>query len=251
MGLTPHARQNQGLHNRRYCSNGAGVAADVPYNSTDHFTPRGVTPMEKKLYEMGMLGLEVMGRSIVVNMADHGHAILGYDKDTSKGGVLTKEAAGRPVGFAATPAELVAGLRTPRAIILLVAPAKVVDIVIDDLAPLLSPGDLIIDSGNSYFKDTDRREAALTKKGIRFFGMGISGGESGARYGPSMMPGGPKDSYERVRPVLEDVAAKVNGEPCVAYVGPRSAGHYVKTVHNGIEYGLMQLISETYDLMKR
>src|SRR5262249_56864535 len=95
------------------------------------------------------------------------------------------------------------------------------------------------------------REAALTAKKIRFFGMGISGGEAGARYGPSMMPGGPKDSYERVRPVLEDVAAKVNGEPCVAYLGPRSAGHYVKTVHNGIEYGLMQLISETYDLMKR
>jgi 6-phosphogluconate dehydrogenase len=134
---------------------------------------------------------------------------------------------------------------------LLVAPAPVVDYVIRDLQPLLAKDDLIIDAGNSYFKDTDRRAEALAPHGIRFFGMGVSGGESGARHGPSMMPGGPRDAYERVRPILEAVVARVNGEPCVAYMGARSSGHYVKMVHNGIEYALMQLLAETYDLMKR
>src|SRR5262249_33585157 len=120
-----------------------------------------------------------------------------------------------------------------------------------DLQPRLAPGDLVIDGGNSYFKDTDARGQRLQPTGIRFFGMGISGGESGARHGPSMMPGGPPDAWERVRPVFEAVAARVNGEPCVAYLGPGSSGHYVKMVHNGIEYGLMQLIAETYDLLRR
>jgi 6-phosphogluconate dehydrogenase len=134
---------------------------------------------------------------------------------------------------------------------LLVAPAAVADAVIRDLIPHLEKDDLIIDAGNSYFKDTDRRGQLLAEKGIRFMGMGISGGEAGARLGPSMMPGGPREAYERVRPVLESVAAHVNGDPCVAHVGNGSAGHYVKMVHNGIEYGLMQLLAETYDLLKR
>jgi 6-phosphogluconate dehydrogenase len=207
--------------------------------------------MATQLYEIGMVGLGVMGRSLVLNMADHGHAVAGYDKDLSKGQLLLTEGAGKPVAAADSPAAFVAMLRPPRAILLLVAPASVVDFVLRDLQPLLQPGDLIIDAGNSYFKDTDRRATQLAEKGIRFFGMGVSGGEAGARHGPSMMPGGPRDAYERVRPILESVAARVHGEPCVAYMGSGSAGHYVKMVHNGIEYGLMQLLSETYDLMKR
>ena len=125
------------------------------------------------------------------------------------------------------------------------------DAVIGDLMPYFEPGDLVIDGGNSHFTDTNRREKALAEKGLLFMGMGVSGGEYGARHGPSLMPGGPREGYERVRPILQATAARVNGEPCVTYLGSSSAGHYVKMVHNGIEYGLMQLISETYDLMKR
>ena len=142
-------------------------------------------------------------------------------------------------------------LRQPRAVMLLVPAGPPVDSVIADLLPHLGKGDLIIDAGNSYFKDTNLRARNLTAKGIQFLGVGVSGGEEGARHGPSIMPGGPKEAYERVRPVLEAVAAKVNGEPCVTYLGPGSAGHFVKMVHNGIEYAVMQLLAETYDLMKR
>ncbi|MGL4555002.1 MAG: NADP-dependent phosphogluconate dehydrogenase [Gemmataceae bacterium] len=204
-----------------------------------------------QLYKIGMVGLGVMGRSLVLNLADHGFAVAGYDKDQAKGQSLLTEGAGKPVGTAKDVAEFVAMLEKPRAVMLLVAPAKVVDIVIDDLLPHLEADDLIIDAGNSYFKDTDRRGEKCAAKGVHFFGMGVSGGESGARHGPAMMPGGPKQGYERVRPMLEAVAAKVNGEPCVAWVGAKSAGHYVKMVHNGIEYGLMQLIAETYDILHR
>jgi 6-phosphogluconate dehydrogenase len=207
--------------------------------------------MTRPLFRIGMVGLGVMGRSMVLNMADHGHAVAGYDKDPAKGQDLLQEGAGKPVASAADVAEFVAMLEKPRVILLLVAPAKVVDVVIRDLLGHVEPGDLIIDSGNSYFKDTNRRGQTCSEKGVKFFGMGVSGGEAGARHGPSLMPGGPKESYERVRPVLEDVAAKVNGEPCVAWMGNGSAGHYVKMVHNGIEYGIMQLIAECYDLLHR
>jgi 6-phosphogluconate dehydrogenase len=139
----------------------------------------------------------------------------------------------------------------PRAIILLVPAGKAVDAAIAELTPNLTAGDLLIDAGNSHFKDTDRRHEELAAKGFNFFGMGVSGGESGARRGPSMMPGGPKAAYERVKPMLDAIAAKVNGEPCVTYIGAGSSGHYVKMVHNGIEYGIMQLIAEVYDLLHR
>jgi 6-phosphogluconate dehydrogenase len=142
-------------------------------------------------------------------------------------------------------------VRTPRAILLLVPAGSPVDAVIESLVPHMEAGDLIIDSGNSHFTDTDRRSKSLEKKGLLFMGMGMSGGESGARHGPSLMPGGPRKGYERVGNILEAAAARVDKSSCVAYLGPGSAGHYVKMVHNGIEYGLMQLISETYDLMKR
>jgi 6-phosphogluconate dehydrogenase len=132
---------------------------------------------------------------------------------------------------------------------MLVPAGPIVDSVIHDLLPHLDKGDLVIDAGNSHFTDTDLRQKTLEKKGLHFFGMGVSGGEEGARHGPSMMPGGPKQAYSVVRDVLEACAAQVDGEPCVTYLGPRSAGHYVKMVHNGIEYGIMQLLAETYDLL--
>jgi 6-phosphogluconate dehydrogenase len=207
--------------------------------------------MDRNLYELGMVGLGVMGRNLVLNMADHGHAVVGYDKNPDRGQDLLREGAGKEVAAAGKMAEFVAMLRPPRVILLLVAPASVVDLVVRDLAGLLSEGDLVIDAGNSYFKDTDRRAQFLSEKKVRFFGMGVSGGESGARHGPSLMPGGPREGYDRVRPVLESVAARVGGEPCVTWLGPGAAGHYVKTVHNGIEYGVMQLLAEAYDLMHR
>ncbi len=201
--------------------------------------------------ELGMIGLGVMGRNMVLNMADHGCPVAGYDKDQAKVGALRKEAAERNVRGATNIVDFIALLRKPRAIMMLVPAGPTVDAVIKDLLPHLEKGDLIIDAGNSYFKDTDLRASNLKAKGIEFLGVGISGGEEGARHGPSIMPGGPKEVYERVRPVFEAAAAKVNGEPCVTWLGPGSAGHFVKMVHNGIEYGVMQLIAETYDLMKR
>jgi 6-phosphogluconate dehydrogenase len=202
-------------------------------------------------YEIGMVGLGVMGRNLVLNMADHGFSVAGYDKDAAKVEALRQESKKRDVRGAADIKEFIALLRRPRAVMLLVPAGAPVDSVINDLLVHLQPGDLIIDGGNSYFKDTDVRARNLTAKGIQFLGVGVSGGEEGARQGPSIMPGGPKEAYERVRPVFEAAAAKVNGDPCVTWLGPGSAGHFVKMVHNGIEYGVMQLIAETYDLMKR
>jgi 6-phosphogluconate dehydrogenase len=202
-------------------------------------------------HEIGMVGLGVMGRNFLLNMADHGFSVAGYDKDTAKVAALRQEAEQRDARGAADIKEFMALLRRPRAIMMLVPAGAPVDSVIKDLLPHLGRGDLIIDAGNSYFKDTDLRASHLMAKGIQFLGVGVSGGEQGARHGPSIMPGGPKVAYERVRPVLEAAAAKVNGDPCVTWLGPGSAGHFVKMVHNGIEYGVMQLIAETYDLMKR
>ena len=202
-------------------------------------------------YEIGMVGLGVMGRNLVLNMADHGFSMAGYDKDAAKVAALRQESKEPIVRGAADIKEFIALLRKPRAIMMLVPAGAPVDSVIKDLLPHLQPGDLIIDGGNSYFKDTNVRARNLAAKCIQFLGVGVSGGEEGARHGPSIMPGGPKEAYERVRPVFEAAAAKVNGDPCVTWLGPGSAGHFVKTVHNGIEYGVMQLIAETYDLMKR
>ncbi len=207
--------------------------------------------METHEHDIGMVGLGVMGRNVLLNMLDHGYSTAGLDTDGAKTKALLDEAGGKKAGATTNPKAFVAMLRKPRAIMLLVPAGAPVDSVIQELMPLLSPGDLLMDAGNSHFTDTNRRSGILADKDIHFFGMGISGGESGARHGPSLMPGGSKEAYERVRPILEDIAAQVGGEPCVAYLGPGSAGHYVKMVHNGIEYGLMQLISETYDLMKR
>jgi len=202
-------------------------------------------------YEIGMVGLGVMGRNLVLNMAEHGFSVAGYDKDAAQVEALRQESKERDVRGAVDIKEFIALLRKPRAVMLLVPAGAPVDSVIKDLLPHLQSGDLIIDGGNSYFKDTDVRARNLAAKGIQFLGVGVSGGEEGARHGPSIMPGGPKVAYERVRPVFEAAAAKVNGDSCVTWLGPGSAGHFVKMVHNGIEYGVMQLIAETYDLMKR
>jgi 6-phosphogluconate dehydrogenase len=207
--------------------------------------------MNKEAYDIGMIGLGVMGRNLVLNMADHGNSVAGYDKDESKVTMLEKDAGDRKIYSAKELKEFIKVLKKPRAVMLLVPAGKIVDSVISELLPHLDKGDLIIDAGNSDFKDTNRRVKELEKKKILFMGMGVSGGEKGARYGPSMMPGGSKEGYDRVGEILEQASAKVDGDPCVTYLGPRSAGHYVKMVHNGIEYAIMQLISETYDLMKR
>lgn len=198
-----------------------------------------------------MIGLGVMGRNLTLNIADHGYSVSGYDKDLSKVLKLQTETGSRAIHAAKGLKEFVSALSRPRIIMMMVPAGKVVDNVINDLMPEIERGDLIIDAGNSHFKDTDLRSKSLAEIGILYMGVGVSGGEEGARHGPSLMPGGPKEAYERVRPVFEAIAARVAGVPCSAYLGPGSAGHYVKMVHNGIEYGLMQLIAESYDLMKR
>ena len=207
--------------------------------------------MAQKKYEIGMVGLGVMGRNMLLNMAEHGFSAAGYDKDPKRVAQLHDEAKDLPVKGADNVADFVVLLKKPRAIMMLVPAGPIVDSVIHDLLPHLEPGDLIIDAGNSHFTDTDLRQKTLEEKGLHFFGMGVSGGEYGARHGPSMMPGGPKQAYGVVRSVLEACAAQVDGDPCVTYLGPGSAGHYVKMVHNGIEYGIMQLISETYDILRK
>jgi len=203
-------------------------------------------------YDFGLVGLGVMGRNFILNVADNGFSAFGNDLDEEKVNALIAEG-GDPSKVNAhvdTPV-FVKALSKPRKIMLLVPAGKIVDSVIEGLLPLLEEGDIIIDGGNSFFTDTDRREAYLKEKGIHFFGAGVSGGAKGARLGPSIMPGGSKEAYQHVKPIFEAVASKYKGEPCVAYLGPKSAGNYVKMVHNGIEYGLMQLTSEIYDLLKK
>ena len=207
--------------------------------------------MKKEAYDIGMVGLGVMGRNLVLNMADSGYSVAGLDTKQDKASALEKEAGQKAVSGTTDPKAFISALKKPRTVMMLVPAGKAVDSVIDELTPLLDEGDLIIDGGNSHFPDTNRRYKALNNKGFHFMGVGISGGEEGARRGPSMMPGGSREAYDRVKPIFEAAAAKVEGEPCVRWLGPGSAGHYVKMVHNGIEYGVMQLIAECYDIMKR
>ena len=199
-----------------------------------------------------MVGLAVMGRNLVLNMADKGFSVAAYNRTAS----VTEEFAstiqeGQHVQACYSLEEFIGSLARPRKIMLMVKAGAAVDAVIGSLEPLLDPGDIVIDGGNSYFGDTQRRGQDLSQKGIHFLGVGISGGEYGARNGPSMMPGGQKEAYDAVARIFEAVAADVDGEPCVRYLGPDGAGHYVKMVHNGIEYGIMEAISETYALMKQ
>ena len=206
--------------------------------------------MEPNQFDFGMIGLGVMGSNLLLNMADHGFSVIGYDTNPEKTKLLetsaTKDTAVKGVN---SLEEMVNALKRPRKLMMLVPAGKPVDSVINDLKPLLQKGDIIIDGGNSHFTDTLRRINELKDMGFHFMGIGISGGEEGARTGPSIMPGGDKEAYKEVESILKAVAAKVMGEPCVGYLGRDAAGHYVKMVHNGIEYAIMQLISECYDLM--
>jgi len=201
--------------------------------------------------DFGMIGLGVMGRNFLLNVADHQFEVIGYDLDKEKVEALDKEKAGDNVHATAELNTFVGALKSPRRIMLLVPAGKAVDAVIDGLLPHLDEGDIIIDGGNSHYDDTTRRMEKLEDAKIHFLGMGVSGGEKGARFGPSLMPGGKIDAYEPVRGILEAAAAKVNGEACVAFLGNGAAGNYVKMVHNGIEYGIMQLIAEIYDVLRR
>lgn len=203
-------------------------------------------------YDFGMVGLGVMGSNLLYNIADHGFSVIGFDLNSEKAKNLEKEATpNTDVKGVSVIEDFISQLNTPRKIMLLVPAGKPVDDVIENLLPHLSKGDIIIDGGNSHYVDTVRRVKYLANQEFHFMGMGVSGGEEGARKGPSIMPGGDVEAFKVVQPILEAVAAKVNDEACTAYMGKDAAGHYVKMVHNGIEYAIMQLISEVYDLMHR
>ncbi|MDF1512611.1 MAG: NADP-dependent phosphogluconate dehydrogenase [Anaerolineae bacterium] len=204
--------------------------------------------MEKA--NIGIVGLGVMGQMLAFNMERNGFRVAGHDLDIAKVTAFGSQPGKNLVGCK-TLEDFLAALELPRRILIMVPAGRPVDAVIDGIKSKLEPGDLLIEGGNSHFSDTDRRSAELEGMGIRYIGTGVSGGEYGALWGPSIMPGGQKDAWELVKPILEAVAAKVDGEPCVTYIGPRSAGHYVKMVHNGIEYGDMQLIAEAYDILHR
>ncbi len=220
--------------------------------------------------DIGLIGLAVMGQNLALNIADHGYAISVYNRTTSKMEEFVGKhpsTPGKLTGWAELK-DFVASLKRPRKIIILVQAGRATDAVINELVPLLEKDDIIIDGGNAYWMDTIRREKELDAKGLRFIGSGVSGGEEGARFGPSMMPGGKLEAWNELKPIWEAVAAKVDqktgkplegaapgkpvtgGVPCTAYIGENGAGHYVKMVHNGIEYGDMQMICEAYDLMR-
>ncbi len=205
-------------------------------------------------YDFGLIGLAVMGQNLVLNVERNGYKVAVYNRTTAtKDEFLAGPAAGKNIGGANTIEEFVGMLKRPRKMQIMVKAGAPVDAVIEQLIPYLEPGDLIIDGGNSFFPDSERREKELAEKGILFLGMGVSGGEEGALWGPSLMPGGRKEAFELVKDILVAISAKApsDGAPCVAYLGPGGAGHYVKMVHNGIEYGDMQLIAESYDILKR
>lgn len=204
----------------------------------------------KALCDIGVVGLGVMGRNLLLNMADHGFSVAGYDLDANKVQQLHQEAQTPNIQGTTDLKTFLDSLKLPRAVLLLVPAGKAVDAIIEGFSPLLQAGDLIIDAGNSYFKDTDARCQKLLENHLHFIGVGVSGGEEGARHGPSIMPGGDPQAYARIQPILEAITARAHGQPCVSYMGRGSAGHFVKMVHNGMEYGLMQLIAESYDLMK-
>jgi 6-phosphogluconate dehydrogenase len=202
--------------------------------------------------DFGLIGLAVMGQNLVLNMNDHGFTVAVYNRTVSKvDEFLNGNAKGTKVIGTHSIEDLIATLKKPRRVMLMVKAGKAVDDFIELLLPHLEAGDIIIDGGNSNFQDSIRRTQYVENKGLLYIGTGVSGGEEGARHGPSIMPGGSPKAWEAVKPIFQSIAAKVSGEPCCDWVGENGAGHYVKMVHNGIEYGDMQLICEVYDLMKR
>lgn len=199
----------------------------------------------------GLIGLAVMGENLALNIERNGYSMAVYNRT----GSVTEEfmrtrAAGKNFVASYTLPEFVQSLERPRKILIMVKAGGPVDAVIEQLKPLLEPGDMIIDGGNSLYEDTERRVKDLESTGLRFIGMGVSGGEEGALNGPSLMPGGTEAAYREIEPIVTKIAAQVDDGPCVTYIGPGGSGHYVKMVHNGIEYGDMQLIAEAYDLLK-
>jgi len=202
---------------------------------------------------IGIVGLGVMGANLALNIERQGFSVVGYDLDLARTHAwLDGPAKGLRVSGADSAAALIAALDTPRRILMMVPAGSAVDSAIAHLTPHLAPGDILIDGGNSWFLDTERRSRELAAQGFQYIGTGVSGGDEGALWGPSLMPGGQREAYDAVAPIFRAIAAKAeDGEPCVEYMGPLGSGHYVKMVHNGIEYGDMQLIAETYDLLKR
>ncbi|MCK4492928.1 MAG: NADP-dependent phosphogluconate dehydrogenase, partial [Methylococcales bacterium] len=200
--------------------------------------------------DIGLIGLAVMGQNLVLNMNDHGFKVVVHNRTHSKTEAFLQEGAkGTEVTGAETLAALVDQLATPRKVMLMVKAGEVVDHYIEQLIPLLSKGDIIIDGGNSLYTDSNRRTDSLKEQGLLFIGTGVSGGEEGARFGPSIMPGGNPEAWAAVKPIFQAISAKVDDTPCCQWVGDQGAGHYVKMVHNGIEYGDMQLICEAYQLL--
>ncbi|WP_144524180.1 NADP-dependent phosphogluconate dehydrogenase [Bacillus pumilus] len=200
--------------------------------------------------QIGVVGLAVMGKNLALNIESRGFSVSVYNRSSSKTEEFLEESKGKNVVGTYSIEEFVQSLETPRKILLMVKAGAATDATIQSLLPHLEKGDILIDGGNTYYKDTQRRNQELAESGIHFIGTGVSGGEEGALKGPSIMPGGQKEAHELVKPILEAIAAKVDGEPCTTYIGPDGAGHYVKMVHNGIEYGDMQLISESYFILK-
>jgi 6-phosphogluconate dehydrogenase len=210
------------------------------------------TPEQQGTAQIGVTGMGVMGRNLARNFARHGYRVALHNRTASKATAVARDFGDEGTFLAATTAEeFVASLERPRRLVIMVNAGPATDAVIDEFAPLLEPGDMLIDAGNAHFKDTRRREAALKARQIHFVGMGVSGGEEGALNGPSIMPGGSPESYEALGPMLEAISAKVDGTPCCMHIGPDGAGHFVKMVHNGIEYADMQLIAEAYDLLRQ
>src|SRR5438067_6087855 len=204
-----------------------------------------------QLAQFGVIGLGVMGENLALNVEEHGFRVAVWNLEPEWTDRFVQKNSAKQVVGTKTLADFVKSIARPRAMLMMIKAGDPVDMTLEKLAPLMEAGDIVIDGGNSWFKDTQRREKALRQKNLNFFGMGVSGGEDGARHGPSLMPGGAPDAYEHMKAVLQSIAAKTDSGPCVTYVGPDGAGHFVKMVHNGIEYGDMQLIAEAYDLLRK
>ena len=202
------------------------------------------------MFDFGLVGLGVMGRNFILNVASNGYSSIGLSSKDEAIELLKNEGKDYEVDGTKSDEEFIKKLKRPRKIMLLVPAGAPVDSVIERFLPYLEDGDILIDGGNSHYDDTDRRFKYLKDKNINFIGAGVSGGSRGARFGPSIMPGGEKDCYQNLKPIFEAASAKINGDPCVAYLGNTSSGHYVKMIHNGIEYAIMQLISEKYHILK-
>ena len=211
---------------------------------------QGMTGTSQGLRQFGMIGLGVMGENLALNIEDHGFSVAVWNLESERVDQFTAAHRGKQFTGTKTLQEFVSALERPRRIMMMIKAGAPVDMTLEKLKPLLEAGDIVIDGGNSWFKDTQRRTESLVSSGFHFVGCGVSGGEEGARYGPSLMPGGTPESYQRLEAIFEAIAARTDSGPCVTHVGPDGSGHFVKMVHNGIEYGDMQLIAEAYEILR-